>query len=110
MVTPQSKQLDLFLYVSSNPNMCPCLLSVDPEEVGIAASYISNLPIDVTSPAPSMPAPSCPVDVQQRDYMEIQAKIFAERQPLTPMKELHEYIRIIDKDVPRTDRDYQVIR
>ncbi|XP_064644988.1 TBC1 domain family member 16-like [Lineus longissimus] len=83
--------------------------SVDPEEVGITASYISNLPLDLASPPPQQ-CSSSPVDAQQRDYFDIQAKIFAERQPLTPMKELLEYVRVIDRDVPRTDRDYETIR
>ncbi|KAJ8028807.1 TBC1 domain family member 15 [Holothuria leucospilota] len=45
-------------------------------------------------------------DLHRYKFFEIQAKIYASRQPIEKnLKSLKKTLRIIDKDVPRTDRD-----
>ncbi|XP_061190874.1 uncharacterized protein LOC133198990 [Saccostrea echinata] len=53
-----------------------------------------NFDIDVSSP-----------EMQQKiDFMKIQAQVYVNRQKIS-VKNLLDHLRVIDKDVPRTDRD-----
>ncbi|XP_074661336.1 TBC1 domain family member 15-like [Tubulanus polymorphus] len=76
--------------------------SGDMEEVGLTAPYLPDLTAGGTgSPADTTPT----TNVQQLQFVDIQAQVYAGRLTITDIDQLRNYIRIIDKDVPRTDRN-----
>ncbi|XP_064595953.1 TBC1 domain family member 15-like [Liolophura sinensis] len=78
---------------ASPAQLVPALFTAQKNKTDLSES---NLPFDITSP-----------DVQQRmEFMKLQSQVYVNRQQLD-MDQLRTDIRIIDKDVPRTDRDYE---
>ncbi|XP_033725983.1 TBC1 domain family member 15-like isoform X1 [Pecten maximus] len=69
-------------------------VSVDQPDFSILSKNFTD--IDVTTP-----------EMQQKiDFMKIQSQVFVNRQKVD-VKNLWTHIRVIDKDVPRTDRDQE---
>ncbi|XP_021361496.1 TBC1 domain family member 16-like isoform X1 [Mizuhopecten yessoensis] len=72
-------------------------MSVDQPDFSILSKNFAN--IDVSTP-----------EMQQKiDFVKIQSQVFVNRQKVD-VKDLWTHIRVIDKDVPRTDRDQEYFR
>ncbi|XP_061426707.1 uncharacterized protein LOC133354128 isoform X1 [Lethenteron reissneri] len=69
----------------------------------VAAQQAGERQAQAHTPGPASLA-SEQTQKQQLTFLDIQARVFADRQPFH-LEELQKAIRIIDKDVPRTNRD-----
>nr|XP_032824487.1 TBC1 domain family member 15-like isoform X2 [Petromyzon marinus] len=69
----------------------------------VAAQQAAERQAQAHTPSPALLA-SEQTQKQQLTFLDIQAQVFADRQPFH-LEELQKAIRIIDKDVPRTNRD-----
>ncbi|XP_019622925.1 PREDICTED: TBC1 domain family member 17-like [Branchiostoma belcheri] len=88
------------------------------QEQGVSAEYldddldlkVESFTDDADMKVPAMDTTNISTETQQQlQFLEIQAQVFAGRQPIN-MKDIRKAVRIIDKDVPRTDRGHEYFK